>query len=325
VNPATLPSILQGPYDSLTAGDLAGLLNDAANVLFQNNILDPNITLLTAEPLLSQPGYPASSQYSVVASLNSVFPADFYRIQAPQANGGPTEVLTVSLAQMPVDGVLPVVSVYDANANPVSSQILLNGNGNYVIQATGLTPGETYYLEVSPSPAPAPAVGNFSLAASFGLAQAVVQTFVAGTLSASELEDQYTLYIAQSQLFQFVLATSASTSSKNTQVSMQIVNSTGAVVFSLNGPLGGTVSGASILLTPGAYQVTISVVNASGTPVPSIAYQVSGGSLSDPIGIASKDPVEEPQYPCPGDPSMNCYCYPNGEYSTIPYEFSSTT
>ncbi len=58
--------------------------------------------------------------------------------------------------------------------------------------------------------------------------------------------------------------------------------------------------------------------------MPSIAYQLSGGSISDPIGVGSKDPVEEPLYPCPGDPTMNCYCYPNGEYSTIPYEFSST-
>ena len=308
-----------------SAGDLAGLLSDVTNLLFQNNILDPNNTFLTAEPLSSQPGYPTSSQYNVVASLNSVFPADFYRIQAPQATNGPTDVLTVSLAQMPVNGVLPIASVYDQNANPVSSQILLNGNGSYVIQATGLTPGETYYLEVSPAPAPATAVGNFSASASFGLPQANVQTFVAGTLSASELEDEYNLYVAQSQLFQFVLATSASGSSTNTQVSMQIVDSTGTVVFSLSGSLGATVSGASILLTPGAYQVTISVVNSNGTQVPSIAYQVSGGSISDPIGVGSKDPIEEPLYPCPGNPGVNCYCYPNGQYSTVPYEFSSTT
>ena len=109
---------------------------------------------------------------------------------------------------MPINGVLPVVSVYDANANPVSSEVLLNGNGNYVVQATGLTPGETYYLRVSAAPAPAPAVGNYSLVASFGTVPAVVQTFAAGTLSASELEDQYTLYVAETQLFQFVLSTS---------------------------------------------------------------------------------------------------------------------
>jgi hypothetical protein len=105
-------------------------------------------------------------------------------------------------------------------------------------------------------------------------------------------------------------------------VSMQIYDSTGALVFSLIGRLGETVSGSSVLLTPGAYHVTISVVNSSGTTVPSIAYQVSGGSLSDPIGPASSDPVEEPMYPCPGDPAVDCYCYPNGVYSTTPYQFS---
>jgi Matrixin len=322
VNPASLPSILQGPYDSLSAGDLAGLLGNVGNLLFQNGILDLNNTFLTAEPLSSQPGYPSNTQYNVVASLNGPSAVDMYRIQAPQAPAGNTDVLTVSLAQMPVNGVLPVVSVYDANTNPVSAEILLNGNGNYVVQATGLTPGETYYLQVSPAPAPAPAAGNFSLAASFGLAPAVVQTFVSGTLSASELEDQYTLYVAESQLFQFVLSTKASASSTNTEVSMQIYDRTGAVIFSLIGRLGETVSGASILLTPGAYHVTISVVNSSGTAVPSIAYQMSGGSLSDPIGIATSDPAEEPMYPCPGNPAVDCYCYPDGTYSTTPYQAS---
>jgi hypothetical protein len=326
VNPSSLPAILQGPYDSLTAGDLAGLLDGVGNLLFQNNLINPNITFPTAEPLSSQPGYPTNNQYNVVASLNSIFGVDFYRIQAPQAPPGQTtDVLTVSVAQMPVNGVLPVVSIYDANTNSVSSEILLNGNGNYVVQATGLTPGETYYLQVSPAPAPAPAVGNFSLAASFGLGPAVVQSFVAGTLSASELENQYTLYVAQSQLFQFVLSSGASGSTTNIQVSMQIYDSTGAVVFSLIGRLGETVSDASILLTPGAYQVTISVINSSGKAVPSIAYQVTGGSLSDPIGISPSDPVEEPMYPCPGDPSVDCYCYPDGMFSTTPYEIAKAS
>ena len=320
VNPADLPPILSGPYDSLSAGDLAGLLSDVGSVLFQNNVLDINTTFLTADPLSSQPGYPANSQYNIVDSLNSPFAVQYYRIQAP---AGQSDALTVSLAQMPVNGILPVVSIYDTHASPVSSQILLNGNGSYVVQATGLTPGETYYLQVSAAPAPAPAVGNFSLAASFGLPPAVEQTFVTGTLSASELEEDYTLYVAESQLFQFILSTSAASASPNIQVSLQIANSTGAVVLTLVGSLGETVSGAAVLLTPGAYQVSISVVNPNGTAVPSIAYQVTGGSVTDPIGVGSKDPVEQPMYPCPGNPSVNCYCYPNGVYSTTPYRFST--
>jgi hypothetical protein len=194
-----------------------------------------------------------------------------------------------------------------------------------VIQATGLTPGETYYLQVTGAPRSSLAFGNYSMVASFGLPPATEQTFVSGTLSASDLEDQYNLYVAQSQLFQFVLSNVAGETSSNAQVSLQITDSTGAVVYSLIGALGQTVSGASVLLTPGQYQVSISVINMSGTSVPSIAYQLTGGSISDPIGIGTKDPVEEPMYPCPGDPSVDCYCYPDGTYSTTPYDFSKSS
>jgi hypothetical protein len=323
VNPASLPSILSGPYDSLSAGDLAALLTDAENVLFQNNLL--NFTFATADPLSSEPGYPADTQYSVAASLNPLFGVSVFSIQAPQSVAGQNGTLTVSLAQMPVNGILPVASVYDANANPVSSEILLNGNGNYVIQATGLTPGETYYLKVTGAPGTWPPIGNYSMVASFGLPPAAEQTFVSGTLSASDLEDQYNLYVAQSQLFQFVLSNVAGVTSSNAQVSFQITNSTGVVVYSLIGTLGETVSGASVLLTPGQYQVSFSVINTNGKGIPSIAYQLTGGSISDPIGVGTKDPVEEPMYPCPGDPSVYCYCYPDGTYSTTPYDFSKSS
>ena len=55
-----------------------------------------------------------------MASLGYRSDTEFYRIQAPQAPAGQTDVLTVSLAEMPVNGIVPVVSVFDANANPVS-------------------------------------------------------------------------------------------------------------------------------------------------------------------------------------------------------------
>ena len=108
---------------------------------------------------------------------------------------------------MPVNGVLPIVSVYDANANPVNAEVLLNGNETYLVQATGLSPGATYYLQVSAAPSPASAAGNYSLVADFGGVPADLQTFVSGTLSQPGEQDEYTLYVAQTQLFQFVLST----------------------------------------------------------------------------------------------------------------------
>ena len=105
---------------------------------------------------------------------------------------------------------------------------------------------------------------------------------------------------------------------------MEIVDSNGRVVFSLLGGVGNTVSGASVLLTPGEYQVLFSAANAGGAAWPTIGFSLHGANLSDPIGPTPSDPTNEPMYPCPNDPSVYCYCYPDGTYSTTTYEFSST-
>jgi hypothetical protein len=180
VSASSLPAILRGPYDSLSAGDLAGLLGDVGGVLFQNGIANLNVTFLTAEPLSSEAGYPANSEYRMIAGLNAPGDLDMYRVQAPQTGSAGSSVLTVNLAQMPASGMLPVASVHDQYGNLVSSAVLLNGNGTYVVQATGLNPGENYYVDVALGPAPLPSSGNYAMTASFGLAPAVVQSFAPG-------------------------------------------------------------------------------------------------------------------------------------------------
>ena len=183
---------------------------------------------------------------------------NIYRIQAPQAPAGQTDVLTVSLTAMPVNGIVPIVSVYDANANPVTTQILLNGNGTYIVQATGLSPGATYYLRVSAAPASGPAAGNYSLVADFNGVPAQVQTFVGGTLSQSEPQDDVYLVCRPDPTVP-VRPVHRRTPGLPTdaQVRMEIYDSTGQLVFSLLGGVGQTVSGASVLLTPGQYQVLL--------------------------------------------------------------------
>jgi hypothetical protein len=324
VNPSSPPSILPGPYDSLSAGGMAGVLADSSSVLFQSG-LDLNRTSLTAEPLSNEPGFPTDSHHAVVASLGDANAVGFYRIQVPRTTGGQPGVLTVSLAQMPVNGVLPAVSVYNANANPVSSEILLNGNGKHVIQATNVTPGATYYLRVSAAPAPSPAIGSYSLVGSFGTVPVAVQTLASGRLSATGVDAQYNLSVATTRLFQFVLSSSSEATASNAQVCAEIYNRSGVLVLGLVGGLGETVGDGNMLLTPGAYRVRITLVGASGSKVPAIANRITGGRLTDAIGPTTADPVEEPMYPCPGNPAVDCYCYPDGVYSTVPYETSASS
>ena len=206
---------------------------------------------------------------------------------------------------MPVNGIVPIVRFHDANRNPVSSEVLLNGNGTYIVQVTGLTPGATYYLRVSAAPPPARAAGNYAMVADFGGVPANVESFVDGTLPQSDLQDAYSLYVAQTQLFQFVLSTDAGGTSTSAEVEMEIYDSTGNLVLNLLGQVGQTVSGASILLTPGQYQVRFSVVNDSGV-VPPIRYRLWGANISDSISPNSNDPTNEPMYPCPNDSAVYC-------------------
>jgi hypothetical protein len=323
VDPDSLLSILAGPYDSLSAGDLAGLLTDPLAVLFNSN-LQTNGTFLTAEPLQAEAGYPTNSRYVTVASLGYPSDAEFYQIQAPQAPAGQTDVLTMGLTAMPINGIVPIATIYDAYGNPVSTQVLLNGNGTYIVQAAGLDPGAPYYLRVSAAPAPAPSAGNYSLVADFNGVVAQPLTFAAGTLSQSSPLAAYTLYIPQTELFQFVLSADDGGTPTDAQAQLEIYDSTGRLVFSLAGRVGDTVSGASVLLTPGEYQVLFSAANAGGAAWPTIRFSLRGANLSDPIGPTPSDPTDEPMYPCPDDPSVYCYCYPDGTYSTTPYEFSST-
>ena len=323
VNPAALPSILSGPYESLSAGNIAALLADPLDVLF-NSDLHTNDTFLTAEPLQTVSGYPANSLYEAEASLAGPFAAEIYRIQAPQAPAGQSDVLAVSLTAMPVNGIVPVVSLYNAGTALVPAQVLLNGNGTYLVQATGLSPGATYYLRVSAAPSPAGNVGNYALVADFAGVPAQIQTFAGGTLGPSDPQDEYTLYVAQTQLFQFVLSSSTVGMATGVQVVLEIYDSTGQLVFTLVGQVGETVSGAGVLLDPGQYSVQFSVVNTKGAVLPTISFSLNGATLSDPIGPSTTDPTDEPMYPCPGDPSVNCYCYPNGTYSTTPYQFTQS-
>ena len=83
---------------------------------------------------------------------------------------------------------------------------------------------------------------------------------------------------------------------------LQIYNSTGQLVFSLIGQVGETVSGASVLLTPGQYQVLFSVVNTGDGTWPTIDYlpargQPLGPHRSGPCRPDERADVSVPERP----------------------------
>jgi hypothetical protein len=320
INPTALPAVLRGPYDTLSQADLSQILSNPGDAFF-NNDFHTNDTFLTSEALTGRAGYPANTRYDHVASLIDNLDADVFRIQAPQAVTGTPLVVTITLTQMPINGVLPIVSVYDANTNPISADVLLNGNGTYAVQASNLVAGTTYYLKVVASPWASQKVGNYSLVVDFVGVAASLPTIASGSLSATNPQAQDNLFVARSQLFQFVLDVDSGGVTTDAQVRLDLFNAAGQLVFTLACPAGETVSGTSVFLTPGQYLMRLSVVSGSGGSVPLLHYRLRGMNLSDPIGPAQQDPTMNTMYRCPDDPS--CYCYPDGTRSSTPYYSSS--
>jgi Matrixin len=308
-----LPAVLRGPYDTLTSeNDISQLFRSPTGVLL-NNDLHTDDSFLTAGLLPSVLGYPTDARYDLLASLSDGTDVDIYRIRAPQGR----TVLTVTLAEQAVNGVLPVVSVFDAGRGLVSSEVLLNGNGTYVVQANGLTPGATYYLKVEAAAPPAQRVGNYFLVADFGGVTARQDTFASATLDQANPQDNYTLYVARSQLFQFVLSAGTPGVSQDVQVRMELFDRRGNLVLTLVARAGETVSGSSVLLTPGRYRLRITAEGTGGGTVPPIVYHLRGARISDPIGPAQEDPTTEPMYQSGDDPET--YNYPDGTKSPEPY------
>jgi hypothetical protein len=199
----------------------------------------------------------------------------------------------------------------------VASDVLLNGNGTYAVQVTGVRPGDDYYLRVAAPACLSPRVGNYDLHVYFSRDAACLQTFTAGSLSATAPQQGSSLYVAESQLFQLVLSADAAGAPTGGDVRLSIYDSQGAEVFRLVARAGDTVSGPSLFLLPGAYTVRYTAEGAPGGPAPALNYRVRGKALSDPIGPALEDPTLVPLYRSAGDPDL--FQYPGDVLSELPF------
>jgi hypothetical protein len=218
--------------------------------------------------------------------------------------------------------VAPRITILDSSQHVVSAQILANGDGIFTIQASNVKAGGNYELQVS-SDGSTSGVGNYALDAEFGSTAANLSTFAGGSVSASAPQQTYNLYVAESQLFQFLLSASGVGAPAGSAAQMTIKDANGNVVYSLTAAAGDTVSSNALLLTPGAYTLSFTVLAPPGVALPSLAYSLMGESISDPIGAVVNDPTTQPVYTDPTTPGG--YLYPNGTASPNPYMIAPTS
>jgi hypothetical protein len=273
--------------------------------------------------LTALPGYaPTTPHYETISSLASPSAVNTYAVATPSGSSGPGLVLTATVRAIAPNGVAPHVRILENGMSVVSARILANGDGVFTVQASGLTTNGSYFLQVS-SDGSSAEVGNYALDAAFGSTAASLSTFASGSLSAPAPQQSYNFYVGESQLFQFLLSASGAGAPTGSAVEMTIKDKDGNVVYTLTSAAGDTVSSNALLLTPGAYTLSFTVLAPPGGPIPALSYSLMGESISDPIGAVVNDPTLTPIYTSPTTPGG--FDYPGNVQTTSPYLIAPTS
>ncbi len=307
ISDAQLQAIVQGAPSRISEGDTENALRRPTQILF-NNDGRRSSTFQTARALSPAAGYGALLRYVALGSLAAAGDVNFYRIQAPAAITGQDTVLTVNVTSALINGTLPGVALFGAGQHLVPAQVVVNGNGTFTIQASGLTGTATYYLRVAAPGGSAHPAGNYNLTALFGRQAAPLTRFTGGTLKSGG-SDPYRFFVALPQLFQLNLAATGTSGS----VRMELRDANGHLVQTLSASAGQTITGGTLLLVPGTY--TVRFILAPGATA--LNYSLSGVVLSDPIGPVLTDPTLTPQFVSPTNP--NLYFYPGNVSWAGPY------
>jgi hypothetical protein len=308
VDAEALERVMRGSYQSLGPNEIAEIFTDPDRVLFHDDQHSDDGTESALE-LSATPGFASNSHYEAIGSLSDSADIDFYSVRASDSGKGQANVLTATVRAVDPNGAAPRIRLFDRDMHPVAARVLANGDGTYTVEAGGMKSGARYFVEVRAG-STGQGVGNYALDVGFGHVANTLETFAQDTLDATSPTSEYDLYVAESQLFQFLLSASTRGQAAGTTVTLTIRDASGHVLYTLATGANDTASGAALFLTPGAYRIEIAVSSEDGVPVPPVAVSLLGEAISDPIGPTLGDSTLTPIYTTPSTPPV--YTYPDG-------------
>src|SRR5262249_33397507 len=130
---ATLKTYPDGALRKLPPDQLGRLVDPGGEGLV-NDDAHADDGLATAATLTSEPDFAAPGRFEKIASISDENDIDSYRIRAPQASSGLSNVLTVSVTSLAAGRLVPKLSVFDRDQQPVAATIVANGGGELVVQ-----------------------------------------------------------------------------------------------------------------------------------------------------------------------------------------------
>ncbi|MFO0876609.1 MAG: hypothetical protein U0840_04480 [Gemmataceae bacterium] len=244
------------------------------------------------------------ASYVLGGSIESPTDADCFRLEAPERANDATLALIIRVTTTRINGLIPHLEVLDRDLNPLASQILVNGDGVLAIQVIGLESGRKFFLRFT---SPEGDTGNYQVRAQFRDTPFSPQAFVLGQQGPVQPSSSYRLFVGQTQLMQFTLATEAVNAGTTGRVRFELRNSAGRVVVNLVANAGETLTAPTLFLSPGFYSATFTIEPVNGGSLVELQYRLTGATLSDPIGPALGNPTLRPQYTNPLDPTQFLY------------------
>jgi hypothetical protein len=311
-NAAEIDQITSARYRFSSPDDLEDFFEEGEDPLLDDDQnQDDNVG--QARELLALPGYGEDSRYEINATLTTPSDLDYYSVRA--SSDANVMLVNVRTWAEPV-GLIPRIAVFDDQQRPVAFETLLNGAGELAVQVRNVDAERHYIIRVgSATSSSSYAVGNYRLAVRFAAEPFDVPVLASGNLNSNQPRATHSLYVAQPQIFHFLL------SAQGTNVS-----ATDAVFFTISDVEQGitVASGdqrslSGTLLGSGTYELQFFWANTNSviTPGSSFTYELRGATVSSPFGVIPIEPLDEPEFQCGAlDPR---FCFPNGVVGTTPY------
>ncbi|CAN5184092.1 hypothetical protein BH10PLA2_BH10PLA2_26720 [soil metagenome] len=251
--------------------------------------------------------------YSYNGVLSAYGDVDYYKL-ASNANNVSGGVMTVMVWTQGSNRVDPTATVYDRYQNPVDVQVLVNQNGEYVLQIANATSAYYYVKVQAAKPYGSHSTGNYFLGVQFGDRLIQADESASRTLTTTSSSIAAPLVVADTRLLHFSLNVSGA--SALDAIRLTIFNQNQQVVTSVYTATGGTVT-FNILLTPGTYYLGMGGGQTSGAALSSAGatFTLGYSVMSDPIDPPPADPTGGGNNPPPGP--LNPTTGPWDTYSPI--------
>lgn len=274
---------------NLEAEALANFLQDPANYLV-NEDAHSDDDQAGATELNTEAGFELNARFEYQASLLDAQDRDFYRFEA--AEGMPAgAAMNISVRSLEFLGMTPRVTLFDELGQELVTEMIVNGQGEVVVQLPNYEPGKEYRVAVESDDILDFQDGNYELVISYAPGNLELTPLASGALSSTG-KSYHSVHVAQSQIFQFALEADPAAGGVAASLWATIYDTTGNVVYQTATRAGERRTSKPVLLQPGSYVIEIEA--GSGASFDNLGYQLLGIDIGNSQGPKFSDPTNSP-------------------------------